>query len=46
MAVRPPVGVGETGLGAVEQRWGPPPAAGWHGAWVCRVHAKGSEQTN
>jgi hypothetical protein len=30
-APRTPVGVGETGLGAVEGRWRPPPTAGWHG---------------
>ena len=28
MAVNIPAGVGETGLGAVEIRWRPPPAAG------------------
>jgi hypothetical protein len=31
VAVRPPAGVGETGFSAVEGRWRPPPAPGWHG---------------
>jgi hypothetical protein len=30
IAIRP-LGVGETGLGAIEGHWWPPPAAGWCG---------------